>query len=399
MWPSSCPCASKRVSSGEFSTQVGELHLEQLSIRDFRNLSRVDIEPASRVNVIAGNNGHGKTSLLEAIYFASTSKSFRTHRMAELVRHGAQVAHVRAHFREFQSETAPMTREQSAAIEGKSTTLKVDGNRPQSLSTFATRSPVVVFHPEEMELSTGPAGLRRRLLDRVSLYMDPASADRRARYEHALRARQGLLQRRSSSEGYSGADLDAFEALCAKHGAELTQARKRAAAALESELFIAFSRIAAPELKLSAHYEAGGSEQADEALHELQQRRARDALRPSAGYGPHRDDWKLHFGDHPARLYGSQGQHRALTLAIKIAEASTIAQMRGLLPILLLDDVSSELDPERTRALFEFLAHTRSQIFLTTTRPELIVTPSIRPEERADIRIENGKIAALPGPA
>ncbi len=371
--------------------EVRELHLTQLSIRDFRNIERIDIEPASRVNVIEGNNGHGKTSLLEAIYFAATSKSFRTHRSAELVRHGAHIVHVRARFREgSESEPNPLTREQSAAIDGNRTLLKIDGNRPPSLAGYATRSPVVVFHPEEMELSTGPAGLRRRLLDRVALYMDPAGADRRARYEQALKSRQELLTRRSSDP--TGADLEAFEELCAKHGAELTQTRKRAADALESELLLAFSRIAAPGLQLSVRYEPGGSEHIDEAKSELQQRRARDSARPSASFGPHKDDWKLFFGEHPARLFGSQGQHRALTLAIKVAEASTIANIRGLLPILLLDDVSSELDPARTRALFEFLAQTQSQVFLTTTRPELIITPGIQAPERMDIRIEEGKI-------
>lgn len=382
--------------SGDPNEAFDELNLTQLSIYDFRNIARIEFSPA-RVNVIAGNNGYGKTSLLEAVYFAATSKSFRTRRVSELVRHGAHVTHVRARFQERAQSGHLLTREQSAAIEGKSVTPKVDGNRPPTLSSFATRSPVVVFHPEEMELSTGPAELRRRLLDRISLYMDPSTADRRARYERALRARQELLQRRGSS-GDPGADLDAFEALCAQYGADLTQARGRAAEALEVELLAAFSQIAAPGLVLSAKYSAGGSAAPGEALHELKQRRSRDAHRPSAGFGPHRDDWKLFFGEHPARTVGSQGQHRALTLAIKVAEASAIAQIRGLLPILLLDDVSSELDPERTHALFAFLARTRSQIFLTTTRPEIIVTPGICGPDRMDIRMDHGTILSAGAP-
>lgn len=382
-------------SSGVDVTRASKLLLERLVVRDFRNLPHVEIEPASRVNVIYGNNGHGKTSLLEAVYFAATSRSFRTHRSTELVRHGCSVASVRARFTEHVDAYAPLAREQSAAIEGKSCVVRLDGNRPSSLADFATRSPVVAFHPEELALSTGSAGLRRKLLDRVALFMDPASAEHRARYTHALRARQELLHRKGGGASEKKGEIDAFEELCARHGVMVTQARQRAAEALTAELHVAFAKIAAPDLQLAARYEAGGSADLDEARSELARRRDRDAFRPSAGFGPHRDDLLLLFGDHPARLVGSQGQHRALTLSLKAAEAATVARVRGLEPILLLDDVSSELDPDRTTALFEFLGFARGQIFLTTTRRDLIVTPGVDRNSRKDFRIERGLVELL----
>jgi DNA replication and repair protein RecF len=161
---------------------VSTLILQHLRVRDLRNLGRVDLEPAPRVNVVAGNNGQGKTSLLEAVYFAATSRSFRTHQAAELVRHGAAVAAVVARFAEMGGGPAPVvTREQTAAVEGRACVVRVDGNRPQSLTDYATRSPVVAFHPDEMVLSSGPAAARRTLLDRLALFMDPTSADHRAR--------------------------------------------------------------------------------------------------------------------------------------------------------------------------------------------------------------------------
>lgn len=372
------------------------LLLEQLSVRDLRNITRADVELAPRMNVIAGNNGQGKTSILEAIYFVATSRSFRTHRAAELVRHGAQVASVRARFTEQRDDLPPLSREQSAAIEGRSVTVRVDGNRPQSLASFATRSPVVAFHPEELALSTGPANLRRKLLDRIALFMDPASADHKARYTHAMKARQELLHRRSGGPLDAIAELSVFEELCAKHGAAVTRARMEAAGALHEELCSAFAQIAAPDLHLVARFEPGGSADPDEVCETLQRQRARDAHRPSAGFGPHRDDLALLFGEHPARLVGSQGQHRALTLAIKAAEAATVARVRGVEPILLLDDVSSELDPDRTVALFEFLALARGQIFLTTTRPDLIVTPGLDKRSRRDFRIDRGVLEPSP---
>lgn len=385
--------------SSPSSPIASKLLLDHLAVREFRNLERVEMEPASRVNVICGNNGHGKTSLLEAIYFVATSRSFRTHRSGELVRHKAPAMSVKARFSETSELLLPISREQLAAIEGKTSAVRIDGNRPASLADFATRSPVVAFHPEELALSTGPAGLRRKLLDRIALFMDPASADHKARYTHALKARQELLTRKGAGTPKEGAEIDAFEELCARHGAMVTQARRSAADALLVELLPAFAKIAAPDLELSALYDAGGADDVDEARTELRHRRDRDAHRPTSGFGPHRDDLTLRFGGHSARLVGSQGQHRALTLALKAAEAATVARVRGVEPILLLDDVSSELDPERTAALFSFLGFARGQIFLTTTRRDLIVTPGVDRNSRKDFRIDRGRIELLDGAA
>ncbi len=374
------------------------LLLERLRVRDLRNLVEVDFAPAPRVNVISGNNGHGKTSLLEAIYFAATSRSFRTPRPAELLRHGAAQAVVKARFVEAGAGDAtdlpPLAREQVASVGARGCAVRIDGNAPKSLAEFATRSPVIAFHPEELSLSTGPAAGRRTLLDRLALFLDPRSADHRARYTRALKARQQLLRDGRGGPLASG-EIDAFEALAAQHGAALTRARAEAAEALAAELLPAFQQIAAPDLQLEARFEPGGSADVEVAARELLARRPRDAHRPSAGFGPHRDDLGLFFGGHPARVVGSQGQHRALTLALKAAETASIARARGVEPILLLDDVSSELDGERTQALFAFLGLSRGQLFLTTTRRELIVTPGVDPADRRDFRVESGALSAL----
>jgi DNA replication and repair protein RecF len=368
------------------------LELERLTVRALRVIARADMEPAARLNVIWGNNGHGKTSLLEAIYFAATSKSFRTSRIAELVRHGDEATSVRARFIETGGALAPIAREQTAAVQGKSVVVRLDGNRPGTLAEYATRSPVVAFHPEELALSSGPALGRRTLLDRLALFMSPQSAEERARYARALKARSELL-RRGADGGEDTREIEAFEVLCAQHGAAVTRARAAAFEALVGELVPAFAQIAAPGLALGARYARGGSPDPDEARAELSRQRRRDAHRQSAGFGPHRDDLELLLDGHPARVVASQGQHRALTLALKAAETATIACVRGVEPVLLLDDVSSELDPDRTGALFAFLGLARGQIFLTTTRPELIVTPGIAAADRRNFRVEHGELS------
>jgi len=374
---------------------MNRLELERLSVRGMRVLSRVDLSPASRINVIWGNNGHGKTTLLEAIYFVATSRSFRTSRLGELVRHGESAVSVRARFIERSDSFEPLAREQSVATAGKGAgvIVRIDGDKPKALVEYATRSPVVVFHPDELGLSSGPALGRRTMLDRLALFVDGQSAVVRARYAHALKARQELLKRGATES----TELRAFETLCAEHGAALTRMRAHAAELLVTELELAFAQIAAPDLQLVARYVPGGSADVVHASDELERRRRQDAMRASAGFGPHRDDLELRFGSHLVRVVASQGQHRAITLALKAAETATIAKQAGVEPLLLLDDVSSELDPERTLALFSFLSLHRGQVFLTTTRPELIRTPGEWALDRADFHISGGEIGVASG--
>ncbi len=340
---------------------------------------------------MAGDNGHGKTTILEAIYLAATSRSFRTTRAAELVAHAEQNTSVHARFAD---TTAPgLLREQAALVTRQLTSVRIDGARPGTLAEFATRSPIVVFHPRELELSSGAAARRRTLLDRLALFIDPASADHRLRYTRALRSRQQIL-RTSRSDAARGSSLEAFEELCAVHGAALTVARAQAVEALTEHLLPAFARIAAPDIRLSVRFSPGGSADLQEARAELVRQRPRDAHRPNAGFGPHRDDIDLRLDEHAARLVASQGQHRAITLALKAAEASAIAAARGIEPILLLDDVSSELDAARTASLFEFLGGTSRQMFLTTTRPELILTPGVVVSDRRDFLLRGGALVS-----
>jgi DNA replication and repair protein RecF len=365
--------------------------LEHLGIRQLRNLERVDIDPAPRMNVISGSNGHGKTSVLEAIYLLCTTRSFRTARMSEVMSHGEAISSVRGEMAEHWPGS-PIRREQSVGLDHGRRRAKINGSSPPSLTLYATRSPVVVFGPEQLTLSTGGSSERRTLLDRVTLFTHGEVADERARYQRALRGRQRLLADRGPRA--DGADLAAFESLLADHGAAITRARAAAVVELGVELERAWRRIAAPELELVCRYAPGGSASADEARARLAADRVRDAARKATSFGPHRDDLALSIDGHPARQVASQGQHRALALALKSAELACIGRARGLEPLLLLDDVSSELDAERTAALFEFLAENRSQIFLTTTRAALIPS-AVDPADRRDFALRNGRIEVV----
>ncbi len=370
--------------------------LQHLAIRDLRNLQSVDVEPARRINVIHGNNGHGKTSVLEAIYLLATSRSFRTSRLTDVLSHDAAVGSARGTFSEHWPDANVISREQSVGIEGGRRRVKLNGKAPKSLAEYATRSPVVVFDPQQMTLSMGPASERRTLLDRVTLFTQPEIAVDRARYQKAIRDRQRLLA--DSWPRFDRPELDVYEVLLAQHGAAMTRARAAACETLSAELGRAWNHIAVPDLSLTAAYVACGSEDVETGMRQLGEDRRKDAQRKSTSFGPHRDDLALQLDSHPARVVGSQGQHRAITLALKSAELVCIARARELEPILLLDDVSSELDADRTAALFAFLATTESQIFLTTTRRDLIVTPAQPGEERRDFEVQGGALTRVDSP-
>ena len=220
------------------------LGFEALAVRAFRNLEDVDLAPSLRFNVVSGDNGQGKTNLLEAIYVVATSKSFRAPKPGDVVRHGAEVASVRARVREEDE-----SREQSVGLKIGARLARVDGKKPPSLAAYALRTPVVVFHPGEISLSMGEARSDAGFLDRLSLYVRVGSLDEMDRYQRAMRERQRALETR----GTSAADLDQWEELMVRHGLAVMDVRADVSERLAAATKTAFEEIAAPGLELDGH--------------------------------------------------------------------------------------------------------------------------------------------------
>jgi DNA replication and repair protein RecF len=362
------------------------LAIASLGVRGFRNLAAVDVELGPRFNVLSGDNGQGKTNLLEAVYVLATSQSFRTSKPKELVGWESETASVRGVVRE-----AEDAREQSVGLRAGLRAVRIDGKRPPTLASYAVRTPTVVFHPGVVSLSAGSGAERRKLLDRVALYRSPQSLADAEAYGKAMRARQRVLETR----GEGARDLDDWEALAVRHGLALAEARREAAERLKPAAEEAFDRIGratgGPALHVAYAPSAPAEPEAFRAR--LAENRSRDRARGSATTGPHRDDLALALGEHPVRGVASQGQHRAVVLSLELAEIHVIAETRSVRPLLLLDDVSSELDRERTAALFAALNDHEGQVLLTTTRPELIETGlGSRVDARCDFTVVAGQI-------
>jgi DNA replication and repair protein RecF len=223
----------------------------------------------------------------------------------------------------------------------------------------------------------------------VALYESPASLVEGESYQRAMRARQRVLEVR----GEGARDLENWEELVVRHGLALTEARAQAAAQLLPKAVAAFVRIGPPGLLLTGRYARSAPLEADDYRRELEHNRTRDRARGSASVGPHRDDLALELGGQTVRGIASQGQHRTIVLALELAEIEVISSRRDVRPILLLDDVSSELDAGRTAALFASLRDERGQVLLTTTRPELIETGVLSGmEDRRDFVVVGGQI-------
>jgi DNA replication and repair protein RecF len=365
---------------------VASLRFEKARLTSFRNIALATISPSPALNLIWGDNGQGKTSILEALYAVATTRSFRTDKLPQVLRTGDEQARVGATVSE-----GSFVRELSLTLGPRSRAVTLDGKRPKTLSSYAVRTPVVVFHPRDLELVTGAAGERRRLLDRLILYADPPGAEASRRYAEALRERQRLLDTR----GVSAAELADFESVAAEHGARFARARSEACEKLVPELAEAFRNVTPASLSLSASYQPGGSQNAQEFEAELRARRPEDSRRGRASFGPHKDELALHIDGRLARSDASQGQQRLLSLSLKLAELRCIEHTRRVHPVLLLDDVSSELDASRTESVLTLLQASQGQIFVTTTRPELFRTGSFSAGERAEFQVIEGRVSRL----
>jgi DNA replication and repair protein RecF len=368
------------------------VRVASLAIRDFRNLAEVELRPSERATVLVGDNGQGKTNLLEALFFLTTLKPLRAARLAELVRFGMEKASVTS-----EMDGPGGLRRLAVQADASGRTAWLDGKAQEKLEGYFEGLAAVCFAPDDLLLVKGSPDGRRRFLDRAAFNRWPAVLAEAREYVRALRARNAAL-RTGAPEGVE----EAFRQPLARAGARLLVRRRDVVEELSPRVEAAFREIsgpAAPAARIgyrpSGGVDLAGSEPevTERLLAALGSRLHRDRERRFTSVGPHMDELSLALDGKGARAYGSQGQQRALVLALKIAEIENIRALLGRPPLLLLDDVSSELDPDKNRFLLAYLRSLDGQAFLTTTDARLLA-PAAGPETRF-LRVEAGRVTEL----
>jgi DNA replication and repair protein RecF len=334
--------------------------------RPIRSLTRLRIEMGEGILSLIGPNGAGKTNCLEALYFALTGRSFRTSDRRDLIPFGTPLARAEAVVRDGDGVERTLLASVSRA-EGRRHLL--DGNSAGPATIARNRPPAAVFSPDRLALVKGAPGERRAHLDGFIAARWPSRAELRQRYGQALAQRNALLSR-IAGDAAGAAALDVWDATLAEAGAELVAARAEAV----GELAPPFS-AAAEELGLegeaSLEYAPPASGSAAEIRVGLEQRREADLRLSRSTWGPHLDELKIAAGGRALRRYGSQGQQRAALLALIFAEREALLEARRVTPLLLLDDVMSELDPDRRERLVARLAR-GGQTLITAADPESV---------------------------
>ncbi|HTX32970.1 MAG TPA: DNA replication and repair protein RecF [Solirubrobacteraceae bacterium] len=338
------------------------MRVVSLDLRDFRSYTNVRILLGEGLTVVFGPNGAGKTNLLEGLYFGCTGRSCRTTNEREVVRFGAATTRVLV---EADAEDGP---HQTAVgfTPGQAKRLQVDGANVERLLDAPTRPLVSVFMPDRLELIKGPPASRRAHADQLTAALWPARRGVRRAYGQALAQRNALIARIRAGRGSREA-LASWDLQLARTGIELMGERRRSIEAV-AELTERTGGALGLEPELTLAYRPRSRADAVEGLlDELRARVEGDIERGFTGHGPHRDELSLLLDGHELRNFGSQGQQRVALLALLLAEREVIAAQRGAPPVMLLDDVMSELDAVRREALVDLLREAPGQAVITTT--------------------------------
>jgi DNA replication and repair protein RecF len=349
------------------------VHLAWLELRHFRSYETLDFTPDPGVNVLVGRNGAGKTNVLEAIGYLSSLRSFRGAPDAALIQFAAAAGVVRGGF----EREAGEVRVEVEIPEGGRRRVLFNAKRPQRFSDVAKELPLVAFLPDDLDLLKGGPGGRRRYIDDLIARLHPSAGADLAEYEKALRQRNSLL--RNEGPSADTLTLDVWDERLADLGSRVFTHRLRLLDRISPVLTDAYRTVGGTE-ELTFSYTtqwmgSAGKETSREpgdhveAMGEaLASRRLRDLDQRTTTLGPHRDDPGIRIDARDARTQASQGEQRSAALGLRIAAYRALESRHDRPPVLLLDDVFSELDPQRAGGVLELLPE--GQVFVTTARDD-----------------------------
>lgn len=337
--------------------------VKKIKIKNFRNIDLAELKPSKRTNVIYGSNAQGKTNILESLWLFSGLRSWRTSKDAELIKIGAEKAVLSIWiFTEGRNQRINITIEKNRVAE-------VNGISLDSMSELATKFCAIMFSPDDLGLiSNGPAE-RRNYADRVISSIYPKYSALMQRYHRAVEQRNSVLKDYRIHKDLDFL-LDDFEKEIVKAGNDIIIYRKRFCEKLKQYCPAIYRGLSNGKEEISAEYLSSGGNTPEEFIENLKNSREIDCINLATSVGPHRDDFEIMIDGISARKFASQGQKRSAAITLKLAESEIIEEITGNVPIILLDDVMSELDKSRQKYI---LNHIKGrQVFITCCDPSNI---------------------------
>lgn len=337
------------------------MYIKEITLKDFRNYKDLHTSFHPRVNIFLGKNAQGKTNLLEGIYLNAMARSFKTTRDKDLIRFGEEFCRIHTVSKAFDEE---METEILITKEGKKI-IKIDGVKASKTSQLLERIYIVIFSPEDLKIVKDEPEKRRRFIDRELCQIKPGYYSDLSSYKKVLKQRNMYLKEREIDTSV----LDIWDYELARYGSRIIRRREEFIKKISEISSDIHQRISGGMENLIIHYEANipysGWETTETEFYKILENSREDDIRNrTTGHGPHKDDLKIEADGIDLRKFGSQGQQRTAALSLKLSEIRLIEAETGEKPILLLDDVLSELDNERQSYLISSLGE--NQMFITT---------------------------------
>jgi DNA replication and repair protein RecF len=368
---------------------TADMRIVSVQLRDFRTYARAEARLGPGLTVVHGPNGAGKSNLLESLYYGCTARSPRTRNERELVRFGAEAARVVVKIADgSQEHELSVGFGALAAGERPAKRMTADGAPVERLLDLADRPLLSVFMPDRLELLKGAPTLRRAHLDQFVTAIWPARAHARREYSQVLAQRNALLGGMRSGRT-SGESLSTWDRELAAKALVLRGVRADAVALLAAPFAERATQLGCSGTVALEYRPRTRAADVDEFVAELQQRLPGDLERGFSGHGPHRDELAVLRDERELRVYGSQGEQRLALLALLLAERAVLASERRRMPIMLLDDVMSELDAERRELLAGELSLGGQSVIATT---DLGHVPGAGDAAVARLRVSPGAI-------
>jgi DNA replication and repair protein RecF len=340
------------------------MQLQNLQLINFKNYEEVKLDFSSKINVLVGKNGSGKTNLLDAIHYLSLTKSAVSPSDSFCIRHGEPNFYIRGLFKQPQA-----INEISCAYQSGAKKIFKEGvNEYQKLSDHIGKYPVVLIAPDDTDLVKEGSEARRKFFDSMISQLDRSYLEGLIQYNHALRQRNSLLKMFSETESFDAVALETYDQVLLLLGQKVFEKRRQFVDAFVPVFNRYYHFIVAGEeagVGYSSELKNVGYEEG------LSSNRQRDLFSQRTNFGIHRDDYHFTLGNADLKKLGSQGQQKSFIIALKLAQFEIIKGHTGFNPVLLLDDIFDKLDDFRIERLLELIKNDElGQLFLTDARPD-----------------------------